>query len=220
LKKHIQIAPSILAADFLHLADQIKACEEAGADAIHCDVMDGHFVPNLTFGPPIISQLSKLTQLELDVHLMIERPELSMQSYIEAGAQCVTVHQEVSPHLHRTLSRIRELGARAGVSLNPSTPVELLELVLDRIDLLLFMSVNPGFGGQSFLPNVLPKIETARRWKTEGRANFIISVDGGIDKTTASRVVNAGVDRLVAGTAVFKGNIGDNIRLLRESVSC
>jgi ribulose-phosphate 3-epimerase len=220
LKKHIQIAPSILAADFLHLADQIKACEEAGADAIHCDVMDGHFVPNLTFGPPIISQLSKMTKLELDVHLMIERPELSMQSYIEAGAQSVTVHQEVSPHLHRTLSRIRELGARAGVSLNPSTPVELLEPILESIDLLLFMSVNPGFGGQSFLPNVLPKIETARRWKTEGRASFIISVDGGIDKTTASRVVNAGVDRLISGTAVFKGNIGDNIRLLRESVSC
>jgi ribulose-phosphate 3-epimerase len=220
LKKHIQIAPSILAADFLHLADQIKACEDAGADAIHCDIMDGHFVPNLTFGPPIIAQLSKLTDLELDVHLMIERPELSLHYYIDAGAQSVTVHQEVSPHLHRTLSRIRELGARAGVSLNPSTPVELLEPVLDSIDLLLFMSVNPGFGGQSFLPNVLYKIETARRWKTEGRTGFIISVDGGIDKTTAGRVVNAGVDRLVAGTAVFKGDIKKNISILRESVSC
>jgi ribulose-phosphate 3-epimerase len=220
LKKHIQIAPSILAADFLHLADQIKVCEDAGADAIHCDVMDGHFVPNLTFGPPIISRLSKLTKLELDVHLMIERPELSLEAYIDAGARVVTVHQEVSPHLHRTLSRIRELGARAGVAINPSTPVELLEPILDSIDLLLFMSVNPGFGGQSFLPNVLPKIETARRWKTEGRANFIISVDGGIDKTTAIRVVKAGVDRFVAGTAVFKGDIGKNMRVLRESISC
>ena len=209
-----------MAADFLHLADQILECEKAGADCLHCDVMDGHFVPNLTFGPPIISQLSKLTKLELDVHLMIERPELSVAAYIKAGASAVTVHQEVSPHLHRTLSMIRESGVCAGVALNPSTPVELLEPVLGGIDLLLFMSVNPGFGGQSFLPDVLPKIEKARQWKTEGRANYLISVDGGIDRTTARRVVEAGVDRLVAGTAVFKGDIAKNINLLRESVSC
>jgi ribulose-phosphate 3-epimerase len=220
LKKHIQIAPSILAADFMHLADQIQACEQGGADMIHCDVMDGHFVPNLTFGPPIISQLSKITKLKLDVHLMIEKPELSVEAYAKAGAHEITVHQEVSPHLHRTLHQIKELGVKAGVSINPSTPVELLEPVLDSIDLLLFMSVNPGFGGQSFLPNVLKKIETAKSWKEQGRANFIISVDGGIDKSTARSVVEAGVDRLVAGTAVFKGNISDNIRILRESVAC
>ncbi|MBU1638292.1 ribulose-phosphate 3-epimerase [bacterium] len=202
----------------MHLADQIHACEQGGADCIHCDIMDGHFVPNLTFGPPIIKQLSQITELKLDVHLMIEEPEKSLESYVKAGAHEITVHQEVSPHLHRTLHRIKEFGAQAGVSLNPSTPVDLLEPVIEDMDLLLFMSVNPGFGGQSFLPNVLKKIETAKQWKEQGKGSFIISVDGGIDKTTAKSVVDAGADRLVAGTAVFKGSIPENIRILRESV--
>lgn len=202
----------------MHLADQIKTCEQGGADCIHCDIMDGHFVPNLTFGPPIIKQLSQLTKLKLDVHLMIETPERSLESYIKAGAHEITVHQEVSPHLHRTLHQIKELGAKAGVSLNPSTPVELLEPVLADLDLILFMSVNPGFGGQTFIPNVLKKIETAKLWKEQGRGDYLLSVDGGIDKTTAKSVVDAGVERLVAGTAVFKGDIPGNIRILRESV--
>jgi ribulose-phosphate 3-epimerase len=220
LSNSIQIAPSILAADFMHLADQIAACERAGAYAIHCDVMDGHFVPNLTFGPPLIAQLSKITALELDIHLMIEAPERSLEQYAKAGARAITVHQEVSPHLHRTLRLIRDLGCRAGVSINPATPVELLEPVMSELDLLLFMSVNPGFGGQTFIEATLQKISLAARWKHEDRGDFIISVDGGIDPHTAPRTASAGANRLVAGTAVFKGDIATNIRQLREAAAC
>ena len=154
------IAPSILAADFMHLADQVAECERAGIDVLHCDVMDGHFVPNLTFGPPLIQQLRQITKLELDVHLMIEAPERSVEAYAKAGADVITVHQEVSPHLHRTLEQIRALGARAGVSINPSTPIEMLEPVLGSFDYLLIMTVNPGFGGQRFIETMLPKIDT------------------------------------------------------------
>ncbi|MFZ5432548.1 MAG: ribulose-phosphate 3-epimerase [Calditrichota bacterium] len=220
MKNSVRIAPSILAADFMHLADQIRECEAAGADVIHCDVMDGHFVPNLTFGPPIIKQLRQLTSLELDVHLMIEAPERSLESYREAGAAAITVHQEVCPHLHRTLSHIRSLGARAGVSINPSTPIELLEPVLGCFDLLLIMTVNPGFGGQRFIAHMLPKIEYAHRWRKENKADFALAVDGGIDETTTPRVVKAGADQLIAGTAVFHGDIARNIRQLREAAAC
>jgi ribulose-phosphate 3-epimerase len=213
----IRIAPSILAADFLHLADQIKECEKAGADLLHCDVMDGHFVPNLTFGPPLIRQLHQVTKLELDVHLMIEKPELSLDAYREAGAAAITVHQETCPHLHRTLAHIRELGARAGVCLNPSTPLELLEPVLGDFDILLIMTVNPGFGGQHFIESMLPKILQADQWRKEDIAEFSIAVDGGIDVQTVPLVVESGADVLVAGTAVFEGNIAENIRRLREA---
>jgi ribulose-phosphate 3-epimerase len=217
MNRSIRIAPSILAADFLHLAEQIKECEKAGADLLHCDVMDGHFVPNLTFGPPLIRQLHQVTKLELDVHLMIEKPELSLDAYREAGAAAITVHQETCPHLHRTLAHIRELGARAGVSLNPSTPLELLEPVLGDFDILLIMTVNPGFGGQHFIESMLPKILQADQWRREGVAEFSIAVDGGIDPQTAPLVVESGADVLVAGTAIFAGNIAENIRRLREA---
>jgi ribulose-phosphate 3-epimerase len=215
-----RIAPSILAADFMHLADEVRACENAGLDVLHCDVMDGHFVPNLTFGPPLIRQLRQITKLELDVHLMIEQPERSVEAYRQAGADVITVHQEVSPHLHRTLQQIRALGAKAGVSLNPSTPIELLEPVLGNFDYLLIMTVNPGFGGQRFIETMLPKIEHAQRWRRERGVDFTLAVDGGIDAQTAPRVVAAGADHLVAGTAVFAGDLAANVRTLREAARC
>jgi ribulose-phosphate 3-epimerase len=218
--KKIQLAPSILAADFMHLAEQIRACEREHVDFIHCDVMDGHFVPNLTFGPPIIRQLDELTPVPLDVHLMIEAPERSLESYRQAGADIITVHQETCPHLHRTLGQIRSLGAKAGVSVNPSTPVERLEPVLGSFDLLLIMTVNPGFGGQRFIETMLRKIETAQAWRAETRANFALAVDGGIDADTIPAVVRAGADHLVCGTAVFRGDIAANIRRLREAATC
>ena len=220
MKHPIRIAPSILAADFMHLESQIRACETAKAELIHCDVMDGHFVPNLTFGPPLIRQLKRITDVELDVHLMIEEPERSVDEYRKAGAAAITVHQEVSPHLHRTLSHIRSLGARAGVSLNPSTPVQTIEDILDAVDILLIMTVNPGFGGQKFIETMLSKIQLANEWREQGWAHYSIAVDGGIDPETAPMVVKAGADTLVAGTAVFKGDIEANIRRLREAATC
>lgn len=220
MKSKIRIAPSILAADFLHLEADLRKCEAAHADVIHCDVMDGHFVPNLTFGPPLIRQLSRITKTELDVHLMIEAPERSVDAYRAAGAAAITVHQEVSPHLHRTLSHIRSLGARAGVALNPSTPVQTIEDILDVVDELLIMTVNPGFGGQKFIHTMLSKIQLANGWREQGRAHYTIAVDGGIDPETTPLVVSAGADTLVAGTAIFSGDVGKNIQRLREAAGC
>ena len=217
-QKTVRVAPSILAADFMHLAEQVKVCERGGADLIHCDVMDGHFVPNLTFGPPLIKQLHGTTSLELDVHLMIEEPERSLDAYREAGAWAITVHQEVSPHLHRTLSHIRSLGAKAGVAINPSTPVDLLEPVLGCFDILLIMTVNPGFGGQKFIEPMITKILRADVWRRQGLAQFALAVDGGIDEMTTPVVVEAGADMLVAGTSVFAGDIETNILRLRKAV--
>ncbi len=219
MKSPVRIAPSILAADFMRLGEQVAECHVAGADLIHCDVMDGHFVPNLTFGPPLISQLKKATKLDLDVHLMIEAPERSVDQYRNAGAAAITVHQEVSPHLHRSLAHIRSLGARAGVALNPSTPFESVMSVLGSFDMLLIMTVNPGFGGQSFIESMLGKISAAREWRDREQVPFSIAVDGGIDSSTAPRVVSAGADTLIAGTSVFSGNIARNVAALREAVT-
>jgi len=199
----IRIAPSILAADFGHLADEIAAVSAAGADWIHVDVMDGHFVPNLTLGPVVVEAAKRATDLPLDVHLMIEAPERSIESYVKAGADRVGVHVETCPHLHRTLAQIRELGAQACVVLNPSTPAEAVEPVLGDTDQVLVMSVNPGYGGQSFIDGVLPKIHKLREWIRERELTVELEIDGGVAAGTIARAAGAGANVFVAGTAVF-----------------
>jgi len=202
--RYIKVAPSILAADFAALGEAVRAAEAAGADLIHVDVMDGHFVPNLTIGPPVVAALRRVTSLPLDVHLMIEAPERLIEAFVRAGADYLTVHSEASVHLHRTLQHIRASGVRAGVALNPATPETALQYVLPLLDLVLVMSVNPGFGGQAFLPEVLPKLRAIRSWlDAAGRDEVLLAVDGGIDRHTASQVVAAGANVLVAGTAIF-----------------
>jgi ribulose-phosphate 3-epimerase len=200
----IRIAPSILAADFGHLADEIAAVTRAGADWIHVDVMDGHFVPNLSLGPVVVEAARRATELPLDVHLMIEAPERSIESYVKAGADRVGVHVETCPHLHRTLGQIRELGAQACVVLNPATPAEAIEPVLGDTDQVLVMSVNPGFGGQSFIEGVLPKIAKLRRWIEERELEIELEVDGGIGLGTIARAARAGANVFVAGTSIFR----------------
>ena len=197
----MKIAPSILSADFAALGEAIARVEAAGADLLHVDVMDGHFVPNLTIGPPVIESIRKRTRLPLDVHLMIEEPERWVETYIKSGADYVTVHVEASPHLERTLTLIREAGARSGVALNPSTPPDVLQYVLDDLDLVLVMSVNPGFGGQSFIPTTYEKIRRLRAMLAD--RPVLISVDGGVKADNAGPLVQAGATVLVAGSAIF-----------------
>lgn len=198
-----KIAPSILSADFGRLAEEIRAVDTAGADYIHVDVMDGHFVPNITIGPLVVEAIRPVTDKPLDVHLMIENPDLYIPEFARAGADIITVHQEAVPHLHRTVQLIRSLGKKPGVSINPATPVSTLEVILDEIDLVLVMSVNPGFGGQKFIDSALGKISELRRLIDQRGLQVEIEVDGGVKPDNCSRVAAAGADVLVAGSAVF-----------------
>jgi ribulose-phosphate 3-epimerase len=199
----LKIAPSILSANFLKLGEEIKATEEAGADMIHIDIMDGHFVPNITIGPFIVESIRGITALPLDVHLMIEEPDTYLKDFIKAGADYLTVHLEASVHLHRTVQWIKEAGVKAGVSLNPATPVWSLESILPVIDLALLMSVNPGFGGQEFIPQTIDKIKTLKQFIERKDLSVLIEVDGGINLNNAKAVASAGTDILVMGSAFF-----------------
>ena len=202
---NIRLAPSILAADFAALGTEIAAAARGGADQIHVDVMDGHFVPNITIGVPVVRSLRKATNLPLDVHLMITDPDRYLEPFIEAGANMVSVHVEVLPHLHRTIAEIKRLGAKAGVVLNPSTPVSAIEEVAGDVEFVLVMSVNPGFGGQKFIPGSVRKIAALRALLDRAGNSAPIEVDGGIDLTTVAQVVKAGAEWLVAGNAIFAG---------------
>jgi ribulose-phosphate 3-epimerase len=202
----IKIAPSILASDFSNLGAQVHEVERCGADWIHLDVMDGHFVPNITFGPALVKDVRKCTNLPLDVHLMIEDPDKFLEPFHSAGADIITVHQETCSHLYRTVQGIHELGSKAGVALNPSTPVHLLNDIIEEIDLVLIMTVEPGFGGQRFIQNTLRKIREVREMIENSKKDIYLEVDGGIDRTTASYVIDAGANVLVAGTSVFKAD--------------
>jgi ribulose-phosphate 3-epimerase len=215
----VLIAPSILSADFGRLALDVEAVERAGADWIHVDVMDGRFVPNITLGPPIVAAVRAATKLPVDVHLMIVEPERYVADFISAGADVVSVHVEASPHLHRTLAQIRDLGAKAGAVLNPHTPVESLQHVLPLCDLILVMSVNPGFGGQSFISEVLPKLTTLRRWLDDRGLACELEIDGGIAPKTAAAAAGAGARVLVAGSAVFRANEQGAAATLDERVA-
>ncbi|MFP7494128.1 ribulose-phosphate 3-epimerase [Terribacillus saccharophilus] len=198
-----KIAPSILSADFANLANEIRDVENGGADYIHVDVMDGHFVPNITIGPLIVEAIRPVTKLPLDVHLMIENPERYIGSFVNAGADIITVHQEACVHLHRTIMMIKEQGAKAGVVLNPATPVSLIEEILPEVDMVLLMTVNPGFGGQRFIPSVLKKVEELSRLREALELDFEIEIDGGVNIETAGLCTAAGADVLVAGSAVY-----------------
>ncbi len=215
----IKVAPSILSADFSILGQEVKDVEKGGADYIHIDVMDGHFVPNLTFGPLIVEAIRPVTSLPFDVHLMIEQPERYIPHFVNSGADIITVHAESCRHLHRTVYQIKEKGIKAGVAINPATPVEMIREIIYDIDLVLLMTVNPGFGGQTFISNVLRKIKQVKRWKDELNLTFEIEVDGGINDQTARLCTDAGADVLVAGSYIFNNkNREQAIENLRKCV--
>jgi ribulose-phosphate 3-epimerase len=216
--KKIQISPSILSADFSQLGVEIKRLEEGGADMIHVDVMDGHFVPNLTIGPPVIKALRKQCNLKFDVHLMISPVHKYIESYADAGADIITIHPEATDNLEASILKIRELNKKVGVSLNPESKIDLITNFLDKIDLILIMSVNPGFGGQKFMPEVLEKIKELKKIQNKKNLDFDIEIDGGINFDNCKEAINAGANILVSGTTIFKSNNGDikkNINLLK-----
>ncbi len=217
----IKLAPSILSADFARLGEQIAEVARAGADYIHVDVMDGHFVPNITIGAPVVASIRPVTSLPLDVHLMIEHPERYISEFAHAGADIITVHVEACPHLHKTIRLIKELGARAGVSLNPATPLGAVEEFLPHVDLVLIMSVNPGFGGQSFIPETLPRIASMRKMLDDRGLSAELEVDGGITADNAPDIVKAGATVLVAGNSIFRAKEGISraLRRLREATA-
>jgi ribulose-phosphate 3-epimerase len=215
----VKIAASVLNADFGCLKDQINAAIHGGADWIHLDIMDGHFVPNLTFGPVVISAVNQISTVPLDTHLMIQNADLYLDRFKQAGADILTVHVETSPHLWSTIDEIHSLGIKAGVTLNPATPIHLLEPVLSKVDLVLVMSVEPGFGGQKFIPQSLERLDYLREQKEKHNYSYYIEVDGGIDSETAKQVVNAGADVLVIGTAIFKSkDIPQAIQTIKNSI--
>jgi ribulose-phosphate 3-epimerase len=212
-----KIAPSILSADFTRLGEEVKAVEKAGADYIHIDVMDGHFVPNITIGPMIVKAVRRITELPLDVHLMISHPERFIDIFVDAGADILTVHTEATTHLHRVIQHIRHRGARPSVSLNPATPLGVLEYIIEDVDMVLLMTVNPGFEAQEFIPTVVPKIRKLREDVDKKRLNVEIEVDGGISPETVAQVSSAGAEVFVAGSAIFYSkDYGKTIRLMRD----
>ena len=216
----IRIAPSILASDFARLGDEVARVEAGGADLLHVDVMDGHFVPNITIGPPVVTALKRVARVPLDVHLMITDPDRYLEAFVKAGAASIAVHAEVLPHLHRTLTRIRELGAKAGVAINPSTPVAFIEHVTDQLDFVLMMSVNPGFSGQAFIPHTLEKVRRVRELLRAAVSPAYIQVDGGVDATNAASLVQAGATVLVAGVSVFgAADPGEAVGALRRAAT-
>ncbi len=215
-----KLSASILSADFGRLAEEISRAEAAGVDWIHVDVMDGHFVPNITIGPPVVKAIRRVTKLPLDVHLMIEKPERYLEDFVAAGADWLGIHAEATFHLERQLRRIRELGAKASVSLNPATPLDTLEYVLDAVDMVLLMTVNPGFSGQNFIRATLPKIRRLREKIDRQGLNVLLQVDGGVQLDTVDELVDAGVDVFVSGSGIFnKNDILDNVRQLREHLN-
>ena len=213
------LSASILSANFGKLAEEVKAVEAAGADWIHADVMDGHFVPNITIGPDVVKALKEVTSLPLDVHLMIENPGRYLEDFVKAGAEWLGVHAEACVHLHRVIQRIKELGAKAVVALNPATPLCMIDLVLADVDMVLLMTVNPGFGGQAFIRNVLPKIRQCRKMIDDAGLSTLLQVDGGVNPETAGELTEAGVDVFVAGSAVFRGDYAHNISVLKEAMN-
>ena len=215
----IKLAPSILSADFNILGEQIKKIEKAGVEYLHIDVMDGSFVPSISFGMPVMTSIKKDTNLTFDVHLMIDEPIRYLKEFKKAGADIITVHAEACKHLHRTVTQIKELGCRAGVSLNPATPIDVLDCIIEELDMVLIMSVNPGFGGQKFIPNAIDKIRKLKEKTNQMGLSLDIEVDGGISTANVEQVLEAGANVIVSGTSIFSGNIDDNIKEYRKIFS-